>query len=354
MNSEEKKELGPLWLNLFDAYICNEYEDCVKQNDIFTAQNIFWTAWQQFKLACYKKGIILSKPIILELLSLIVPHKEIWLPLVDSDEDFLLFHQMEIRKKEEEEYSQANTYTRKQLDEESCLRVLIRQIMLKTASTLQLDRREFVFFEELKMLVNQISEDKIVCSPEKLKKLLDEEINGLPTYLLNMVDKLASRLPQEVKRRSPVEKPIEIEVISLPPLAKTLEPPPLVVHEPVVNFNGDGRPVIMMSMKQYEIDKEGVKGAIEALMPHFEPLDFYRKVKNLLNKIEVHCRDHHFLNQLLKIVHELKNEYYTVYNKDDKSPIGLKKGYIYSALGLFEASLSEKLAPFFKGSMKIK
>ncbi|MGB9743261.1 MAG: hypothetical protein ACPLW9_00875 [Minisyncoccales bacterium] len=353
MNSEEKKQLGPLWLECFNDDMRAEFEECIKYDE-FIAKNIFWTAWQRFKYLCYKQDIILDKSAVLELFNLIMPHKEIWLPLIDADEDFLIFHQMKIRKEEEKEYSQANTQTREQLDYQGTIRVLIRQIMLQTTSTLQLDRREFFFYEELKMLINQIIDDRISCSIGLLKKLLNEEINDLPSYLLNMVDKFASRL-SEVKTEAvkPEIEEIKLEIIPLPPKPATpLEPPALVIHEPVVNFNGSGNPTIMMSTMCYEITKQGLKQAFEAMIPYFEPLDFYRKVKNLLSKIEAHCRNHHVLNNLLKIIHELKNDYCVIYNKDDKSPLGLKKGYIYSALSLFECGLSEKLAPFFKGEVK--
>jgi hypothetical protein len=356
---EGLKKFGPIFVEFFDEQWLDLYLSEVRdaqlyrdeQNKFMIPRALFWGAWQQVKRECAEYKIILNRTDVEKLCLRLIPNPEIWRPLLEEDSDWDLFERMAIDKGVVERRAQANTMARKEIDRQSLIRTLIRQYLIRSAQkTMQIDRLEVYFFEELTLLTNELINNCIYCTAEELKKLISEEITGLPSFIIDLVNTYTEKLGQI---RAPAAE-MEFEVISISEIEEKPIEPLRVKELSIQQKTPETAPQVVFEPKEYTITDEGVKKAIESLLPYYKPMDYYKKIKDLLEKIKIHCRDTHRLPQLLKIVHNLKQgEYLKKYNKDDKSDQGLKMGFIYAALGLLEASLCESLAPMFMGKTKV-
>jgi hypothetical protein len=257
------------------------------------------------------------------------------------------------------------------MNREESLKYLIRQVFLRTAqqSPGQTDRVEWAFYEELKILLDYLTQRQIATNAEELIKILRRELPVLRTpsshHILHGIHRYAHTLeaiqPRKIQREEfsikidstkllqELEKEwAEIEQQELLPAR-----PSEVMEIRQRDFSAASSKLIF-DVTKLEISAKGIKEAMESIIFNFGPDEFFERIKIMHEKIKIHCRDKNLLEPLIKIVFKLKSGYERNFDKSleilsnradkltsDKSGLDLKLKYIISALGVFWAFLEE-------------
>ena len=381
MSPEDLKliTLAGIFVKHFPPQVVTEFREHIKIGETFIAECVFNPAWRKIKDELFRRKVPYTKNEVIIFLNSVLGMEseisEVWNSILFNDPDFLYLERMNTDQQLGKIYQETEDEEEKEvMNREESLKYLIRQVFLRTAqqSPGQIDRIEWAFYEELKILLDYLTKRQIATNPEELIKILRRELPVLRTqssnHILHGVYRYAHVLdmikPRKIKRE---EFSIKIDKAKL--LAE-LEAEWQEAEEIEARVTAEAQPMDIMEIRQrdfsadhskeifdvttLEINAKGIKEAMESIIFNFGPDEFFERIKIMHEKIKIHCRDKNLLEPLIKIVFKLKSGYERNFEKSleilsnradkltsDKSGLDLKLKYIISALGVFWAFLEE-------------
>jgi len=370
------KSLAEIFVKHFPQHVVTEFREHIKSGETFIAECVFNPAWRKIKDELFKRKIPYTKNEVIIFLNSVLGMEseisEVWNSILFNDPDFLYLERMNTDQQLGKIYQETEDEEEKEvMNREESLKYLIRQVFLRTAqqSPGQTDRVEWAFYEELKILLDYLTQRQIATNAEELIKILRRELPVLRTpsshHILHGIHRYAHTLeaiqPRKIQREEfsikidstkllqELEKEwAEIEQQELLPAR-----PSEVMEIRQRDFSAASSKLIF-DVTKLEISAKGIKEAMESIIFNFGPDEFFERIKIMHEKIKIHCRDKNLLEPLIKIVFKLKSGYERNFDKSleilsnradkltsDKSGLDLKLKYIISALGVFWAFLEE-------------
>ncbi len=329
--------------------------DDKKQPDPYGAPRaIFWVAWSELKMECYKRRIYLDEETVEKFFKKNVPYSYVWKKLVIGDEDFSTFNKMRINDELEKRYKTADSAEqRAKIIIQEKIRSILNTCFERSKRPAQDDRLAKPFNEELIMVIGQLEKEKLKIDVNQLKALITRVLpSTFPAYLLKLADQYEERLsliiPKPFVEKAAELLPVEEEIVDLVELIEE----PLEVSEPTIDTE-TGQ--LIMAKNRYFIGITGLQQTMKDLMSidTYGPMDYKNKLKSFLDKVKIYCRDHGKLAGLIKVIHELEKHYEKLhmenYTKKIKNDMSMKIAFTYTTLQLLHASLAENMAPSFVG-----
>lgn len=307
----------------------------------------FLTFWDLFKIECYKEKIILERHEAKELCFTFLDRHDIWGHLVDEDRDFACFEDMRAKFEEDKAYAEAqrrkNAPAQERIARRRAIRTLVLQNLIRSAKKTEEKRLAVPFAEELEELIKALEENGIQTYPNEIATVIHKTMPHIPMsllqLLLNYKERIANIQPCEVIEPEEImELPEEQEIV------RTSEP----------EIDPESNQLVILE-KEYTIGFNGLTAAFEVLANQdHNPMEFYTKFKDLLDSIHVHCQKASKLGGLLKLIYKLQEHYKEKWDRKNKTPYGMKIGFIYSGLGLKHAQLAEAMPSTFGNGSKFK
>jgi hypothetical protein len=313
---------------------------------------LFWAVWNEIKMECYRRRIYLEEEAVVNFFITVIPYSYVWKKLVIGDDDFTTFRTMKIKDELDMRYSVADEKQKAEIAKSEKILSILNICFERTQKPAPQDRMAKPFNDELILVIEKLEKDRIRIDIHRLKALITRVLpDHFPQYLLKLVDQYEARL-ENIKEKAPAEKKSaeapEEEIVDLVELVEE----PLKISEPTIDPTS-GR--LIMAESSYIIGLGGLRDAIDMLMglEIYKPMDYKTKLKELITKIRIYCRDKQKLDGLIKIIHELEKHYQKLhmknYSEKIKNDHATKVAFTYTTLQLTHASMAESMAFGFTG-----
>ena len=182
----------------------------IQYDDEELAISLFWKVFNEVcvELVGLNAWISISEAELL--FKTMLPHyginnANIWWAVFNQNPTLLMWKQQQSLGEMLERRKMLINGDKKDFDRQMVIQSYISQFMVGTselqASPMMEERREFLFFDEVKRLVSLLTEDRIKCSPDELKGNILKVFPGLSrqSYLLSMIDKYFAGDLQAIK-----------------------------------------------------------------------------------------------------------------------------------------------------------
>lgn len=347
-NLEQEVEVDPtkIWLD-------GTIPDGKTEIDPYEAPKaLFWAIWNEIKMECYKKRIYIDEETAINFFSKQVPFSYVWKKLIQGDEDFTTFRTMKLKDDFDKKFKEADEATRAEIQKQEMIFKILSINLEQSKKVIPADRILKPFNDELAIVIDKLERAGLKIDVHRLKALISRVVpDSFPNYLLNLVDQYEHRLNniKPIAITAIVEDEEELEEIT--DLIELIEEP-MTIKEMEIDPKTK---TLVLAEKRYAIGLGGLRDAIESLMamPMYKPMDYKNKLKDLLSKVRIYCRDNDKSDGLIKIIHELEKHYQKLHLKNYEAKIknekAMKITFTYTTLQLMHASMAENMSFGFMG-----
>lgn len=331
--------------------------------------------WQKVKRILISVGAWVTRFEALELLEVFmkmyrINNREIWESILHTDEDLYLWDKKKSLTAFWEERKTATLERKKEIDRLAIIKAIINTCMLETKvmqDSEYLKRLDVVFRKELQIVADKLKHYQILCTPDDLGKLIQEEFPKLPASYLNYIKKyypqiLAGYDPVDFELPSQMKDPtasLEDEFDSVFANALVAEEiSPLQTREPITMINEENHLLaINLEGKYYEITVSGIIDLLYKMISDFSAEEIYDRATDQIRSFRRHARDEDKLETFWLIIDRAEKELHKQWvdekelkaqrASEDEIIIMRKLGKIISSLGILKTEMGNDIALLF-------
>ena len=290
-----------------------------------------------------------------------ITNENIWWAVFNQDPTLHMWKQQQTLNDKLQQRRAMMNGDKKDFDRQMVIQSYISQFMIGTCElqfSTMIDRREYVFFEELKRLITLFAENKIKCSAEELKNNIMKVFPGLikRSYLLTFIDKHFAvklsnikgedfKIDHELEIFPELERPKGTETLQI----KELAVEPAVEEKTIAAIKESPTPAPQMVPKiiSLKLTPESIAAYLDSFMPQFNDLkELKDKAKEELAKIrKTYVTDSKKLRNFFMILGDLIKLYSPRYNyKKREDAQNQKIGQIYAAVNALHTAIGSDVA----------